>query len=299
MLVLSPFALVLVMTGLPQAAAEVTPITVCPQPDGSPLLISSSDTTYRLDVDCTAGPIGPAPAITIDAMNVHLDLNGHTVSGRGICDATNSAAIAVSGSNNQIVNGTVRASYVGIAVTGTNNQLSDLTAEENCTGIALVSNENQVSFSDISRNNLRGVLVAPGPSGTANNNQITFNVIADNTLKTGSHGNGGVNLIGVNGTVIAFNSIFRNRQSGVILVFLGHADDNIVASNSITQNSRSGIWAGKGNTGNAFVNNTSLKNGEFDLVDENPNVNPCDNSWVNNVIPNVTTVGGQGQVCIH
>jgi hypothetical protein len=106
MLMTTAFALVFVMTGLPQAASAVTSITACPY-------IISSPGQYRLDVDCSVAPGG-----AISASNVHLNLHGDTISGPGCSVVPGTVGIIVGASDVHINNGTAKALSIGIQVTG-------------------------------------------------------------------------------------------------------------------------------------------------------------------------------------
>jgi parallel beta-helix repeat protein len=91
--------------------------------------------------------------------------------------------------------------------------------------------------------------------------------------------------------VVAFNSISRNQQNGVIL--LGGSQKNIVASNVVTANLRDGIRVQINSTNNFIVLNIAQGNGSlipnnfFDLEDDDPTYNK--NTWNDNIfIPGTT-----------
>jgi nitrous oxidase accessory protein NosD len=249
----------------------------------------SMEGQYKLVVDCDSG-------IDIRADNVELDLDGHTIAGSD-CDPTTppqTFGIRLTGRKNvRVFKGTLRNLDVGVAVdVSEHNQFTKLTVVENCYGSLLISsNENQFSFNNISRNIVAGVLVqgarksANNPITFAKNNQITFNVIAENSATETSAGNGGVILgVNANGNVISFNAISGNLQSGVILVG-PWANKNIVTNNIATQNSKNGIWVFCDNTENFLVSNIALGNAT-DLADANEacvKTEACVNTWKDNI----------------
>jgi hypothetical protein len=156
----------------------------------------------------------------------------------------------------------------------------------NCEGIELRgSSENQISYSDISQNIGDGVLVqADINSNTiAEKNDITFNMIHDNSSSTSAGGLGGVDLgTGADSNVVAFNTIFENQENGIIL--LTGSRKNIIASNSVTGNSTrngNGITVLKDSTGNYLLSNTAKRNGQRDADDGN-RMNCTKNTWLNN-----------------
>ncbi len=267
-------------------------ITDCAAP------ISKSQVQYKLVVNCDR-------TISIEASEVELDLGGHTISGPGCGqNEPTQSGIKLNGQSHvRVINGTVKDFFIGVEIdSGDHNEFIKLRLVDNCTGIALFgSSKNQLSFNDISRNDTQGVDVRGSGGKGADNNEITFNVIAENSAIEfhESFGNGGV-TIGKNadGNLIAFNTISRNLQSGVILAEAEapNAKKNIVASNIVTQNGgsghgRAGIAITAGNTENFFLRNTALDNMPVDLEEQNKD---CPNTWKDNFFK----TSSDGTTCI-
>jgi parallel beta-helix repeat protein len=250
---------------------------------------------YRLAVDCVLAASDEV-GISIGAVDVELDLDGHIISGPGCfeskSDMPTGIVVQTKSSRVRVANGTLKQLAFGIRVfSSDHSDFNKLTLVENCLGIELRdSSENNVSYNDISRNISFGVNVH-GIATSSNNNHVTFNVIDQNGSPPGESGLGGVILNGptgsperAEGNIIAFNAFSRNLQNGVILSV---ARNNIVTSNVITQTSAAGtpgdgigIVVGQTSTDNFLVGNIALGNETRDLDDENPN---CDhNKWKDN-----------------
>src|SRR5215467_5766580 len=81
-----------------------------------------------------ADDIGPCPgdAVIVGADGVHLDLNGHTISGTGAQAGTHVGIRATGRQKLKISNGTVTGFDAGIAlIGGSNNTVTGITAANN------------------------------------------------------------------------------------------------------------------------------------------------------------------------
>jgi len=322
---LKAFALMFVMVGLAQA--EVKTLACSPTKE---VQVIDMPGEYVLIEDCAVERDG----ISINASDVQLNLDGHTISGPG-CDVRpeHPTGITVFGSNVHVTGGTVKGFQGGVQVrtlsgsadrSADHNQLSHLTVTENCTGIELrLSNNNRLNFNNVSGNFLAGVVIDQG-----SDNQVNFNVINENgsrdddpTLK-----GRGILLEKADSNVIAFNAISRNEEAGVNLL-AGQTDEpvgpgsnnNTIAGNIVTETALDGIRVDVGNNntihgnlssdnergivlgkrarGNFVLRNTALGNERFDLADLTKN---CDNNkWRRNIFKTDSEDNGPRKGCIR
>jgi parallel beta-helix repeat protein len=159
--------------------------------------------------------------------DVTLDLNGHSVSGRG-----GGAGIRIDGgSTATVTNGTIRGFGIGIAkFTTMNLGVVDVKVLSNGTGISAfdAGGALSVTASDISRNTSNGVLLANTDAVTVDGNRITANgnwgiqvdrfaeptVISNNLI---THNGGGISVRDAT-TRILNNVASHNAGDGIAVV---------------------------------------------------------------------------------
>jgi parallel beta-helix repeat protein len=210
---LTTFALTFVMAGLTEAAPP-TVIT------SLPYTISSSG-QYKLGADLAVG--SGVTAIGITANDVHLNLNGHTISGPILTASDALAAPTTAGisvfiaTNVHINNGTVKGFSHGVVLSGSisagkgcdDNHLNDLTVTSNRRGIAVfeISDNNHINGNNVSGNFEIGVFIH-----TSDHNKCNGNVVNNNG---GITGGGGFFIANSDGNVIANNNISGNTPSQI------------------------------------------------------------------------------------
>lgn len=302
----------------PAAAAE-RPVLIrgCPYTIDRPGL-------YVLAGDLTCP--GPAPAITITADDVRLNLGGNTLTG----DERGDGVRAEGTSENpitglRIANGTVTgfddgieldfapgARVAGVTATGNDDdgvdigdspaaRVAGVTARDNdIEGIAVDDSPGaRIVGNTVERNGISGIDV-----GNCDRCVIAGNRIADN-------GGRGLFFSGA-GARIEGNTIAGNGSAGIDMEDSG-TSGNLVRGNRVTGNDDNGIEV-SGGDGNRFEGNTATGNGAdgsgFDLVDLNldegfffPDPPPgCVNTWRGNRFATDNEEGaafGPGAGCIR
>jgi parallel beta-helix repeat protein len=277
-----------------QPAAAATEINACP-------FVITAPGQYRVANDLVSAL--PGPCITIAASDVHLNLNGHTITGPTNCLAPviDSTAIAVGAVENvHINNGTVGPGFFdGIRLAGTtnshvnamlvtrncvtgflltnamNNRFRSITVEltQNppivCAGYRLVnSHGNVVTSNEVVRNGEVPFINPAFELNGSNSNTIQSSLLSDN--------HGGVRLLGgSDSNVLRGNTVTNNRGHGIEAGF--GADRNLVQANTVTGSLGSGIYLQGGATFNTVQANRAMGNGPlgFDGQDDNP---ACDNN---------------------
>jgi parallel beta-helix repeat protein len=200
------------------------------------------DTTLNSDlVNC------PANGLVIDAPNIILDLNGHTIDGD-----VNTALTGIDNTAGhdevKIKNGTIREFTDGISLTAADrNQLSELEVSYNDNGILLdQSNTNTIEESSASDNVINGISLT-----NSNNNIIEESSASDNN-------NDGISLTSSNTNIIEENSTSDNVNDGILF---NDSDDNRVRDNSLFDNENFGIAIENGSDLNRIRNNEASNNG--------------------------------------
>ena len=285
-----------------QPAAAATDINSCP-------FVIATPGQYRVANDLVSAL--PGPCITIQASDVHLNVNGHTITGPTDCNFPNavpSTGIEVGAfSNVHINNGTVGKGFQdGIRLTGTmDSHVSGMLVTKNCLfGIHLVG---------AMRNSFHAItveLTANAPQHCAgyqlvnsNGNVITSNKVQRNgefpfddtgielfnsksntiqSTEVSDNVGDGIQLFAdSDSNVVRSNTVTNNRGQGIEA--LSTSDRNLIQANTVTGSAGSGIKLDALATFNTVQANTALGNGVllgFDGEDDNP---ACDsNDWDSN-----------------
>ena len=306
------------------AVLGIALLGVTPAGAGTPVFCNMTITLpgqYVLNSDLTCGA---APGLAVAANDVHINFNGHTLSGpgtgTGIITANGGACVGVTGLH--LNGGTVTGFETGIklcapASTTMDAHVNGMTVIGNSSvGIHLFNSDgNQVNGSTISGNG--GTQLGVGVFlENSHNNRFNTNRLHDNETVPGAQALcGGFALFGSNDNLITSNDIFSNgaanggfgvglffssrdtvrgnivngnRPNGIIVVF---GSNHTVQSNTVNQtligNGIFVIFA----TDNKIKSNIAFNNAGFDLLDTNPN---CDNNkWKSN------TFGTSNQACIQ
>ena len=246
-----------------------------------PLTISEPNSYYLAEhINFTQSN---TPAITIDANDVTIDLNGFALTGPGQSVGTNSYGVFISNQNNvEIRDGTIRSfghsgiredaesgkghrilrvravsnKYSGISLRGSGHQIKHCTGAYNGTNGIYVSADSLIISNNVHDNQGSGIQANYGSMVTgnaANNNQnhgITVdngNTLVDNT--TSNNVNEGIK--GVNANRVVGNTVYDNN-TGIYL-----EDGCTVRGNMVYQNQREGLHVGSGCTvaGNTVYQN--------------------------------------------
>jgi hypothetical protein len=259
----------LLFTGMAYAA---TPITTC-QTIATP-------GNYFLDADIVA----TAACITINASNVSLALNNHSITGAGSGIGI-TVTPAVSGRLDHIGisgPGSIKGFATGITINNVDYvQVSQLVSFGHVSnGINSGGTNTFVTIASniFTQNGVWGILV------TADNSSVTGNELAGNGFGTGIHPAGGMKLTGTNDT-IANNLALGNGKNpdntntlnaGIVVNTIGSQ----ITGNVADGNNGAGIEVQTTASTNQLFKNKALGNIGNDLQDDNA---ACDaNSWVDN-----------------
>lgn len=212
-----------------------------------PYTISSSG-AYIVTRDLTLTTTN-SNGITIEADNVTLDLNGHTLTGPGKTAGATGSGIYVNGThyNITICNGTVRDwrdKGIG-AGTATNSQFELLRCYNNGSNGLLVGNDNTVSGNTAHSNGTYGIQTGNGCTVNDNN----------------SYGNGSGGIYVGSGCSVSGNSCRGNTGSGI-----NAGNCCVITKNSCLSNTLRGISVGEGCT---VSGNTCMSNGEHGILSYN------------------------------
>jgi parallel beta-helix repeat protein len=236
-----------VLSGLLLAGLLTTVFGVRSAAAAAPTGVTCGDTItapghYFLTADCTGA------GITIAASDVHLMLNGHTMTNSCGCN------IGVLG------NGVSRLHIEG---PGTITRYD--------TGIALYAvNDSRLENVTGTRNNLGLVLGAYDTSLSSNNDD----------LKNDSFSSNGDGVIQGSGSNNHYDQVTASNNNVDGLVLSNNSYATHVDGSTANGNSEFGISIDTGATGNKVDHNTALNNGVDDLADGNPG---CDsNTWRGN-----------------
>jgi len=223
---------VLLGASLP-ATPQTTSITTCPFEIYNPGI-------YHVTQDLVC----PVFGISINAANVELHLDGHTL--EGLEGARHAAyGIGMFNFNDSVLgSGTVTNFEVDIAVNGSGNRLVNITATSaSSVGIQLHYVTQTTLLNCTANNNSIGILLQPGSNG--------------NTLIS--------------------NTASGNAQDGIRLFA---ASNNILRANQTDGNHQYGIYVTEGSSSNLLQANKAHGNTTFDLDDDNAT---CDaNTWKSN-----------------
>ncbi|MFQ5668026.1 MAG: nitrous oxide reductase family maturation protein NosD [Candidatus Binatia bacterium] len=266
---------------------------------------------------------GAAPGLEVAANDVHIDFNGHTLSGPGTgvgIITANGGCVGVTGLhlNGGTVTGfdtgirlcapastTMNAHVNGMTVTGNSlsgihlvnsdgnhvngNTISENISTQGAVGVRLENSHNNKFNTNRLRDNetVPGVFATCGGFGLfgSNDNVITSNDISDNGAANGGFG---VGLFFSSGNTVRGNIVNGNRQQGILVVF---GSNHTVQSNTVNQTLiGNGIFVLFASD-NTIKSNIAFNNAALDLLDTNAN---CDNNtWKSN------TFGTSNQACIQ
>jgi parallel beta-helix repeat protein len=183
-----------------------------------------ADLKLTSDLEC-----GTGDGLTVGASNVHIDLNGHTISSGEESDSADLAmdydgnsGILVDGVEGVVISGLGSISDFDTAikfVDSSGGEVTDLTLSENLVGVLMSNSEG----TEISRN-------------TITNNDFAIVSAASNDA------------------TMAFNQIVGNVKQGIVL---HNSADNVVAANSLYGNGDNGIYVDIQSTGNTIDFDTS------------------------------------------
>jgi parallel beta-helix repeat protein len=304
--VLIELAVALVSVG-PAMADPPTPITVC----GAGVTISQSG-HYALKADCT-GIVGVA--ITVTANDVHLNLDGHMISGQG--PGSGIGIVVIGASRVHISGGTVQSFQSGIELDDASaSVVSGVTLTGNFAGVFAHSGSGNSIQSNTQTGGFYGTYLAAesgdsiqGNTVSGNARGIDLDVGTGGTMVSGNitsaNSSGIVVERSANGNVVSGNVSDNN----VILTIGGlpfggigidvFTNSNVVQSNEANGNASTGIVARFGATGNTFGSNTALGNAKVDLFDDNAPVGgTCPNTWMSDTF-DPGSVAGAGKTCIQ
>lgn len=226
----------------------------------------------------------PGTAITINASNVSLKLNGFIITGPSTAVATAAYGIDINPGGPVRLNhvaiagpGLIQNFYDGILINNVDySQVSQITAAHNFNGIQTTPT-GMVNYLTIGSNNLvanqnDGIDLAP-----ATNSTVTYNDLSGNSFWGLCMWNGSQNT--VNNNVASGNGAdgfyFSNNYSRV---FSNVTNGNTGSGIAIYPAVMIPLTAAVGNE--IFNNTSSVGNGESDLDDQNPQGS---NFWSNNV----------------
>lgn len=208
----------------------------------------------RDDLDCTGYDVG------LTLVNASLYMNRHTLSG------ASDTGIEVLAEGSKILYGKVTECGVGVVVNGDNNAIIGVSVTGNDEeGMIVNGDNNRLLANKVADNGGDGIEV----NGSGNN---IFNNKASGNESEGIGVAGGSNRI-------VRNTVIRNEE-GIEIEGTG-ACDNDVRGNMARENTGAGIIIEEGATNNKIISNVSLRNGTYDLSDDQPD---CDeNTWRVNI----------------
>ena len=209
-------------------------------------------------------------AIWIEADDVHLDLNGFSLSGPlssvdQCFTGEVGVGILVAGAEGvQITNGTVQGFSEGIWLSLANaNRLRGLTVTATCFwGLRLSGTAHVVTRNGVSSNLGAGILLQ------ADNTRLTQNTVNGNAAvrpESEDYDYAGMMLNGARGNVIAANDISGNGiDTGAHGVNLMGSRNNTIRGNRFHQNGRNGIHL-ETSSGNTIVANVVSASGSYGI----------------------------------
>jgi parallel beta-helix repeat protein len=285
---------------------EVMEVNTCGQ-----VLSVAGEYVLTADLDCT-GTAGDYNGITITASNVSLHLAGHTISSSDCDLSRNISGIFVAGgiSNVKIDGGTVVGFNDGIVLSSSNSQVAGMTVRNACVfGILVQGQQNRVETCVVTGSG-DGIMLSPASEAVITSNHCSSNTRAgialsdfarDNTIENnilnnnGGDGGEGYGVLVYNGANnVIRNNTASNNNFGIRIHSALDRDGsplpgNLVIGNTVSRNTRSGIWVQKDGSPSIIRSNRALGNGEVDMEDE---IAQCGgNTWENNIFK-TDLVGG-------
>lgn len=261
-----------------------------------------------------------APGLEVIANDVHIDFNGHTLSGpgtgTGIITASGGVCVAVTGLhiNGGTVTGfrrgielcapgpdsvTMNAHVNGMTVTGNirdglrlrrsnGNHINGNNISGNEVGVRLFrSHNNRFNTNRLNENQTpEGVFRTCGGYRLSNSND---NIITSNDISNNGAVNGGFGVLirsGSNRNTVRGNIVNGNRRFGIRV----HGDNNKIQDNTVNENED--LWGIRiSGVNNKIQSNIAFNNARLDLLDTNAD---CDNNkWKSN------TFGTSDPACIQ
>jgi parallel beta-helix repeat protein len=253
---------------------------------------------YRLAVNCSIGPAVDAYGIVIAADDVHLNLQGHTISGpvatAAGCTYANYGIVADNRAwNVEMSNGTLRGFYFGLLLNQSGNghdiQMTGLTLSGNCIGFNL---------RDTRKNNFSGNTVSGSFKVGVSAQRANDNIFSTNTVtNSGSCCGDGAVFFSTSSRNTFSGNIVSNNLNG--LRILDTSQNNVISGNTLSNNHGNfgmGIMIDAAvDSGNLIQGNTALGN-DTDLGAFN---SACTNTWINNTFVTDTEGNGPGAGCIR
>lgn len=188
-------------------------------------------------------------AITINAPNVTIDLNGWKIGGQGAGTGTQAYGIYSTANNIIIKNGIVRGFYVGINLTGSGAVVLDMLADSNTyagiyvTGLGALVEHNQVV--NTGGSTITNGVSAVGIEANGNSSTVSDNMVSGITA-TGTASEAGIGVVGsystVRNNVVSNTALPSLGTSAGINMSEGIALNNTV-SNFVVGISSNGIYA--------------------------------------------------------
>jgi para-nitrobenzyl esterase len=206
-------------------------------------------TTLTADLKLERDLVCAGNGLTVGTDNLHLDLNGHTITGSGSgvgINATGRRGVSISG-------GRIRNFFAGVLTSTSTAAVIERNAlVENVDGVDLQAGSSGITIrqNEFRGNRSRGIMIR----GNSTNHQISFNSFVANRV-------GILVFAGVDNT-ISHNDLSESLLAGIRINFF--ATGNIVQQNGATS-SPAGIeflpgGAAGGPTGNVVIKNTLTAN---------------------------------------
>jgi parallel beta-helix repeat protein len=286
---------------LATAAADAYPASEPAETSASPLPVSTCGQVLSVPGDYhLVSDVGPCASdgLFITASDVHLSLDGFTLTGPGGCAAFPfGIRVHPDAANVRIDGGVVTRFTGGLYVAGAYAVVKGVTVTDNCyVGIAAVGNHDLIASNLVRGSSLGIALLGPdetaqtantvyanhivgngrcGVCAFSNGDFVRGNTLADN----GVHDQPGEGGIVVQGRLnrIRGNIVFGNFD-GISLA--GSSDGTYLRNNTANANRNAGVAITAGSTSNMVLENHALANGTVDVWDGNP----CGaNTWQANV----------------
>ncbi len=273
-------------------AAAILVLTFLLFPVGPMPIANAQSIPIHLNADCTldSDMTFSGTGFFIEADNITLNLNGHTITGSYSGPLPYYGVLVSGHSGVTIKNGTIQGFVYGVALVNSNgNVIKNIVSNDNYHDGCLFNNSNNNAVNDCTcvNNGSVGIIMCNGSDGnivngcTANNNGTGVSIIDGETPGIGSNSNT------IKNTVCNKNSLGG--------IFIQNSDDNIIMDNTTIKNGASGISVVAGSDSNEIRGNHSSNNGTIGIVvgwiptaPENRQVTSVDNSIVGNKLSNNT-----------
>lgn len=246
-----------------QSAVAATDI-FCGIPIGS-----SGQYILQTDLNCAA------PAITVTASNVHIDLNQKTLTGNG-----GGIGIDVQGpvSNVHINGGTVTGYFIGIEL--------NTSTKSHVNGMILFANSVNMKVVGGSGNRINGNMFDSSTSAS-----LVLDATSDNKVNTNKFKEyqTGIDLFDSSDNIINSNTLNGEATNAFFGITIFSGTGNTIRGNTTLNHSIHGIGVSDLSTLNTIQGNTSMFNGT-DMVDENEECD--DNKWKANTFDTEQVDGG-------